>query len=313
MAKRRDYGYVRSYASLGSDLDDIQNFINAGYAGALLNYDDPQLDKAVRDLQRAGISFGIWGDPNAVGDNNAAYVARMQRLNQMYRPDLFALDLENSYKGDPGSANWNKMGELARMWQQAMPGVRTAITPLGSTHSMNNWNVGAWGDQTEWMPQAYGADSHKEVYGPADIVRTMIAAGVDPSRISPILADGHYNMGLGGYGGSAMWTIDDWIGKQVPKASGPATQQTATGGSAVPTTSTPSRTTQGKGRSPLSFLGQGFSQAPTRIENKGLQWFGKTFGTQQAFAKELQRRGKTYSAWAAQHQPAAQALKRRSK
>jgi len=312
MAKRRDYGYVRSFASLGSDLDDIRNFVNAGYAGALFNYDDPQLDQAIRAMQAAGLSYGIWGDPNAVGDNNAAYVARMQRLQQQYNPELFALDLENSYKGDPGSANWNKMGELARMWQAAMPGVRTAVTPLGSTNSMHNWNAGAWGPNTEWMPQAYGADSHTQAFDANKIVQNMIAAGVDPSMISPILADGHYNMGLGGYGGSAMWTIDDFIGKPVPKASGPATPPQASGGSAAPTTST-SRSTQGKGRSPLTFLGQGASQSAQRVENKGLQWFGKTFGTQQAFAKELQKRGQTYSAWAANHQPAAQALKQRSK
>lgn len=312
MAKRRDYGYVRSYASLGSDLDDIRNFVNAGYAGALFNYDDPQLDRAIRDAQAAGISYGIWGDPNAVGDNNAAYVARMQKLQQLYHPELFALDLENSYKGDPGSANWNKMGELARLWQQAMPGVRTAVTPLGSAHGMSNWNIKPWGANTEWMPQAYGADSHTQVYNPQDVVNTLLAQGVPADMISPIIADGHYNTGMGGYGGSAMWTIDDWIGKTVPKASGPAAQPQGSGGPAAPTTST-TRTTQGQGRSPLEFLGSGFSQGPARVKEQGLQWFGKNFSNKQDFAKALQQRGESYSKWASQHQPAAQALAGRKK
>jgi len=309
MAKRRDYGFVRSYASLGSDTDDLEALVAAGYAGALFDYNDPQLDQAVRDAQAKGIRYGFWGDPNAVGNNDAAYVARMQRLNQQYHPDLLVPDLEFAYRGDKGSAEWNKMAALAKMWQAAMPNVRTAVAPMGSTWGMDNYNVEAWGPNTEWMPQAYGADSHTEWQDPKQIVNALIRRGVPAEMISPILADAHYQAGgPGGYGGSAMWTLDDWIGKQIPKASGPATQQQATGGSAARTTSSSS---PGRNKPVLNFLGAGATQGPERVQNQGLQWFGQNFGTQQAFAKALQQRGQSYATWAQQHQPAAQALQGR--
>jgi hypothetical protein len=306
MAKRRDYGFVRSYASIGSDPTQFRTLMANGYAGALFNYDDPMLAQAVHDAQQAGMSYGFWGDPNAVGNNAAAYIARMQQLNHQYRPDLFALDLENSYKGDPGSAESNRMLEMARMWQAAMPGVRTAIAPLGSTHGMNNWNVGAWGPNTEWMPQAYGANPQTDIYGPNDIVQSLIRAGVDPSMISPILGPGHYNDGGQGYGGSALWTIDDFApygNRPFPKASGPAPRSQDTGGQGAPT-----RTTTGRGRGPLEFLGKGASQSAPMIQARGLQWGGQNFGSKQEFAKYLASKNKSYATWAQQHAPAAGAL-----
>jgi len=41
-----NYGFVRDFAALGSDEDDIVKLVNAGYAGALFNWADPGLAKA---------------------------------------------------------------------------------------------------------------------------------------------------------------------------------------------------------------------------------------------------------------------------
>lgn len=305
---RRDYGFVRSYASLGSDLDDLKALIASGYAGALFDYNDPQLAQAVHDAQAAGIPFGFWGDPNAVGNNDNAYVARMAQLYAQYKPEILVPDLEFAYRGDPGSAQWNKMANLAKLWKQYLPNARTAIAPMGSEWGMGNYNVGAWGPNTEWLPQAYGANSHTEWMDPNKVVQSLIRAGVRPEMISPILADAHYQQGAyGGYGGSSLWTVDDFIGRPIPKASGPARQPQNTGGPAAPTTSTT------RVKPVLNFLGAGASQGPERIANQGLQWFGQNFGNQQAFAKALQQRGQSYAEWARQHQPAAQALQARSR
>jgi len=301
MAKRRDYGFVRSYASLGRDVDDLQKLMAAGYGGALFDYNDPYLAQAIHDSRAAGIPFGIWGDPNAVGNDDRAFVARMAQLYAQYNPDLLVPDLEQAYKGYEGSAGWQKNAELARLWQQYLPNVRTAVTPMGN---QRDFNYEAWGPNTEWLPQAYAADSANDAFDPQQMVQTLIDRGVDPRLISPILSPAHRGVG---YGGAAVWTLDDFIGRDIPKAFGPAAPSQDTGGQAAPTTSS-TKSPQGKGRSPLMFLGHGFSQAPTRIEQKGLQWFGQNFGTQQAFAKELQRRGKSYAQWASQHAPAAQAL-----
>jgi hypothetical protein len=284
-------------------VDDLQRMMEAGYGGALFDYNDPYLAQAIYDARAAGIPFGIWGDPNAVGNNNVAFASRMAQLNAQYQPDMIVPDLEQEYKGYEGSAGWQKSQELAALWAQYLPGVRTAVTPMGN---QRDFNYEAWQalGETEWLPQAYGGNSNAggEAFDPKTIVQTLIERGVDPSLISPILAAAH---GGQGYGGAGLWTIDDFIGKTLPKASGPAAPSPAGGNSAAPTTSTSS---PGRTKPALSFLGQGYSQGPAQIEKQGLQWFGQNFGTQQAFAKELQSRGKNYAQWAAQHQPAAQAL-----
>lgn len=301
---RRDYGFVRSFGSIGSDPTQFRNLLAHGYSGALINYDDPLLEQAVAAAQQAGVPFGFWGDPNAVGDDNAAYVARMKAL-QRYNPSLYALDLENSYKGDPGSANWNKMAELARMWQAAMPGARTAITPLGSPHSMYNWNVGAWGPKTEWMPQAYGANPNTDIFGAQSIVDSLVRAGVSRDMISPILGPGHFANGQGGYEGSALWTIDDFApyGQlPFPKASGQGSTAPQTGGSTQVTGTTT------RPRSP------GLSQSQQQVAARGLQWGGKLFGSPEQFINQyLKPRNLDYQNWAKNHPLAAQGLSTRSR
>jgi hypothetical protein len=279
----------------------MQKLIAAGYGGVLFDYNDPYLAQAIHDARGAGINFGIWGDPNAVGNDDRAYVARMAQLYAQYNPDMLVPDLEQAYKGYEGSAGWQKNAELARLWKQYLPNARTAVTPMGN---QRDFNYEAWGPNTEWLPQAYAADSANDAFDPRQMVQVLIDRGVDPSLISPILSPAHQGQG---YGGSAMWTLDDYIGREIPKAFGPETPSPATGGSGARTTS--STSTQGQRTKPvLNFLGHGFSQGPERVASQGLQWFGQNFGTQQAFAKELQKRGQSYAQWAGQHKPAAQAL-----
>lgn len=317
MAKRRDYGFLRSYATIGSDPTQFRNLRDAGYGGVLIDYLDPKLAQAVYDAQQMGLSYGFWGAPQQEFEDPTKFAMRMAQLRAQYGGDLFSPNIEFIGKGNPGSEGWNRNARFAEEWKKYMGGARTAVSPMGY---QSDFNYAAWGPETEWLPQAYYSDSVRGQPGDAQrAVDEVIAAAraqglnIDASMVSPILAPVHWRGegAPGGYGGSGLYTIDDFLPYGVlpfPKASGPATLPQESGGSAAPTSSR----SQGKGRSPLSFLGKGYSQTPTRVEEKGLQWFGKTFATQQAFAKELQKRGKSYAKWAEVHRPAAQALEERN-
>lgn len=305
MAKR-NYGFVRSYSSLGRDLDDIQKFIAAGYGGVLFDYNDQYLAEAIADVRAAGIPFGIWGDPGTQNPNQ--FALRMAGLYNQYKPEIMVPDIEFIGKGYEGSPGWAYNQQLAELWKQYMPSARTAVTVMPN---QKDFNYEAWmkaNPLTEWLPQAYGADPRTAVFDPAQIVRTLIERGIDPSLISPVLGVGHDTRGSD-YGGASRWTIDDYIGRDFPKASGLETPQTASGGSGAPTSGT-----KGRPKLPnnvLTPLGVGASQSPDRIKQQGLQWGGRVFNNQADFATYLKQRGQTYADWARNHQPAAAALRGR--
>lgn len=316
MAKRRDYGFLRSYASIGRDPTQFRNLQNAGYGGVLIDYSDPYLAQAVHDAQQMGLSYGFWGDPNRVENDPTRFAMRMAQLRAQYGGDLFVPDIEFIGKGDPGSEGWNRNARFAQEWQKYMGGARTAVAPMGY---QSDFNYAAWGPNTEWLPQAYYADSVGGAPGDAQrAVNELIAAAraqglnIDASMVSPILAPAHFRAGgPGGYGGSGLFTIDDFLpygALPFPKASGPATQSQAPGGSGAPTRSTTNRY---YGPPTLAPLGRGASQSTEQVREQGLHWGGKVFENKNQFAQWLNKRGRSYASWAQKHQPAAAGLKGR--
>jgi hypothetical protein len=307
---RYDYGYLRSW----DDPKYIQQLYDQGYGGVLFQMDDPRLPDLVATARRIGLPYGIWGAPNQTPDGRELspyeYARLMSDLVRKYGASVASLNLEFPYKGGPGSPEWNRSAELAGYWRKLVPkGVRTWIAPLGSQwagtqpHGDPNFNFAAWKDIVEaWHPQAYGATLN-QLSDPRLVVQALINAGIPAERVVPLIAPGQT------YGGAALYGLNEF--GDLPKAYAPETPQRDTGGPVAPTTST-TREAGATGRSPLEFLGRGFSQSPERIAQQGLQWFGRTFKTQQEFAQELQRRGQSYATWARLHRPAAQALAGRS-
>lgn len=296
MARRpgSDYAFVRSYASLGSDLDDIQKALAAGYGGVLLDYADPQLEQAVRDLQGAGISFGFWGDP--FNQKAEDYVNRMAMLNQKYNPTVLVPDLEFRYKGYAGSPQWEESAALARLWQQKLGGVNTIVTPMGN---QADFNYQAWLDAgAAFAPQAYGADSNREALSYDQTIQTLLAAGVPMDRIFPVLSPAHAQSREG----SMLWTLDDYIGKDVL----PYLARTSTG----PTVGTKSRPGSAPGRPMLPK--PRLSQSDAMIQKGGLKWYGNTYNSVGQFKEALSARGADYATWARNHPTAAAALLGRS-
>jgi hypothetical protein len=302
---RRDYNFIRSYGSIGRDMSQAKRWQAAGYGGVMFDYNDPYIAQAVADAQAAGIRYGFWGDPNAVGNDPTKFAMRMAQTRAQYGGDYFSPDIETIGKGYKGSEGWNMNQRFADEWKKYMGGARTAVAPMGY---QSDFNYAAWGPGTEWMPQAYYADS---VSGPAGnaqaAVDELIAAAkaqgyvVDPSMVSPILAPSSTQ----GYAGSPYFTIDDFMSRDIPKGYGPDTPSTATGGSGVPT----GRTTQSSRPSgPLSYLGRGASQSAAQIQQRGLQWGGKNYANKEEFSKYLKQKGTSYAAWAAKRPIAGPAL-----
>lgn len=292
---RRDYGFLRSFASIGRDPTQFNNLRNLGYGGVLIDYSDPYLAQAVAAAQQAGIDFGFWGDPAAVGNDPVRMAQRFGALQQQYNPSLLVPDIEFIGKGYEGSPGWLWNQQAADAWQRYVGNARSAVTVMPN---QKDFNYGAWGQNMEWLPQAYGANPNTDLYNPNDIVQTLIGQGVRPEMISPILGPGHIREGYG-YGGSALWTIDDFMpyGRTpFPKAQGPAAQSQATGGPAAPTTS------------PRKVSGPRLSQSAEAIQSGGLKWGGQTYSNQADFKRYLESRGRSYSKWASEHPTAATAL-----
>lgn len=292
MAKRRgsNYAYIRDYAALGSDLDDIQRVIAAGYGGVLLNWQDKNFAQAANDLKKAGIRYGIWGDP---GDWKLEdYARRMSELYNTYNPDVLVPDLEFRFKGYQGDAGWTENERLANLWKQY--GLDKANTMVTVMPNQRDFNYEAWlGLGAGFAPQAYGANPESEYYDPDAIVQTLLDRGVPLDQIAPILGPGHKT----GYDGAGLWTVDDFLvggNREIPRWLGVPAKATAA-----------SKTTQ-MPRAPI--LPRGTSQSAAQIQSSGLRWGGKTFTDKAAFAKHLASTGANYDTWAARHRKAAEAL-----
>lgn len=293
MAKRKgsNYAYVRDYAALGSDLDDIRRVMESGYGGVLLNWMDPQFAKAAQDLRGAGINFGVWGDP---GDTKLEdYAKRFAEIQQQYNPDVLVPDLEFRFKGYEGDTGWTENQRLANLWKQY--GLDKANTMVTVMPNQRDFNYEAWlGLGAGFAPQAYGANPEKEFYDPDQIVQTLLDRGVPMDQIAPILGPGHTK----GYEGAGLWTVDDFLvgnGRAIPQFLGVPGSQQAT------------RTTQSR-RPPAAPLLPKASQSASQIQQHGLKWGGQNFTNRADFAKWLSSRGGNYDTWAQRHQKAADAL-----
>jgi hypothetical protein len=183
----------------------------AGWDVPLIAYNDPRLAAVAAALRGQGRDFGIWGAPGDMDPE--AFARQMAGVNQRYHPSVLVPDLEFESKGYSGSPGWQYNQQLAKLWQQYMPDANTAVTVMPN---QRDFNYEAWqGVADEWLPQAYGADPMKHIFDPDQVRQTLIDRGIDPSLIAPVLGPGHRP----GYTGpSALWTVDDFIGRDLPGA-----------------------------------------------------------------------------------------------
>lgn len=283
---------------------EMPNYAQArerGWDTPLFAWDDPRLAQQIAAARQAGVQYGIWGDPGNM--DPVEYARRMAQLNQQYNPALLVADLEFPYKGYAGSEGWQRNQRLADAWKQYLPGVRTAVTPMGW---QADFNYGAWNQLVDmWMPQLYGADSVREGGLPGDprkAIQILIDAGVDPSKINPILANAALRQGVqSNIGPYSLWTYDDLMTAGLPQynpvtgAIVPAQTKTAPGLASVANTPP---------APPVPRL----SQSQDKVQQSGLQWFGRSYNTADQFAKALASRGQDFDTWAANHPLAAAGL-----
>lgn len=288
-----NYAFIRSVPTFGSNPSDMPNWdalLQAGWDVPLIAYDDPRLPVVAQELRRRGINYGIWADPH--GRDPIEYAQLMAGLSQRYNPYVLVPDLEFIAKGNQGSPGWNYNQQLAREWARLMPNQRTAITVMPN---QEDFNYEAWrGIASEWLPQAYGADPTREVFDPEQITQTLIRRGVDPSLITPVLGPGHRP----GYSGRySLWTVDDFIGRDIPRAG--VAQMRTVASTEAPTTA-PARKPK-------------LSQSAEMIAQSGLRWGGNVFTDAAQFQRYLARRGGDFNTWARNHPTAAAALMARKR
>jgi hypothetical protein len=185
--------------------------------------------------------------------------------------------------------------------------MNTAITPMGN---QNDFNYEAWkGIASEWLPQAYGANSNADgdQWDPEKVAQVLIARGVDPNIITPVLAPSSRDYWNSYQGNTAMWTYDDLMTGGLPKYHG-SRQGDFPPNDYVSPENMPTRE-QAPGRRPGPPR---LSQSAPMIQEGGLKWFDQTYQDENAFRAALQQQGgQSFDTWAKNHPTAAAALKKR--
>jgi hypothetical protein len=260
----------------------------AGWETPLFAYDDPRLRQQIAAAQAAGVKYGIWADPH--NRSPEEYVKLMASLAQQYNPYVMVPDIEFIGKGDRGTPGWQYNDEVARLWRQYLPNQRTAITPMGN---QTDFNYEAWnGIASEWLPQAYGADSNREGLDIDQVIQTLVNRGVDPNLITPVLA----RPNVAGYNNDyALWTYDDLMTQGLPRA---GTRQ-------VQVVQRPSVINPDSAALPRRPR---LSQSQEQVAAQGLRWGGRTFTNQAQFQRYLAQHGGDFNTWAERHPFAAAGL-----
>lgn len=146
---------------------------------------DPQIAEKFAAAAAAGVpvSIAINADAN---DTPATLAAKIAAAKQQYPGASFTLDLESpQFRGGSDSANWNNMQAFANAAIAAAGGTPVTVT----TEGVSDFNYGAWNQAgTKFAPQAYWYDmSPRDVQS---IVDMLIAQGIDPAAIMPLIAPG---------------------------------------------------------------------------------------------------------------------------
>jgi hypothetical protein len=158
---------------------------NSG-GGVVLTPDaDPEAAVKYAAAAAAGVpvSIAINADAN---DTPQTLAAKIAAAKQQYPGASFTLDLESpQFRGYSGSDNWNNMQAYANAAIAAAGGVPLTVT----TEGVQDFNYGAWNTAgTQFAPQAYyGNMDPRDVQSVVDM---LVAQGIDPSAIFPLIAPG---------------------------------------------------------------------------------------------------------------------------
>jgi len=195
------YGFVRE----SSSTPDYELLKAAGYNGILFHAEDAHLGAAMAAARSAGIqSVGIWAPANS--EDPATFAHRLADLEQ-YKPDIVVPDVEIEGKGYSGSAQWQWSDDFVSLYRKLVPNQRWAVTPMGN---QDDFNYAAYTSRgaSVW-PQAYGA-TYDTKFDPQAIRDRVVANGVDPRLVNPILAPGQSAEGLRNF---ASYALDDFQGE----------------------------------------------------------------------------------------------------
>jgi hypothetical protein len=214
------YGFVRDSHSLGSQ--DYSKLLSSGYNGVLFHADDPDLAQAIEAARSAGIpDVGIWAPAN--GQDPTTFANRLAELSQ-YKPSIVVPDVEVEGKGAPGSPQWEWSETFASLYRKLVPNQTWAVTVMPL---QDDFNYGAYtGRGAGVWPQAYGA-TYATTFDPQEVVKRVVANGVDPRFVNPVLAPNQPGTGLRHY---ASYALDDFGGQYPAFTPGPGTPEPTGGG-----------------------------------------------------------------------------------
>lgn len=292
--------FVRSYDSLGRDEDDLLRLLQAGYTDVVFDVLDPYYSQGMQTARKLGLRAGIWANPeNFPSKDPETFARQIAEIRRIHNPDLVMLDVEAIGKGYQNTPGWAYNEALARAIRNYLPNQRIGISVMPQQEDFNyEAYLGSLGN-VEWYPQAYGANPRTQPYDPAFVADILKKRGVPEQYIYPVLANPEQFGQWDSSRGHGLWTIDDYIGQELPRNQGPTA---AYGIRDYP----PPESNRPIPRKPR------LSQSLEQIQSAGLKWGGRVFSSKADLARWLARRGRSFDEWAQRHPSAAKALQERN-
>jgi hypothetical protein len=199
------YGFIRNTDTWGVNSIPWQAMANAGLT-PLFAANDKNLDYAMAYAKQNGRKAGVWIPAGGEGDPRA-YAARIKALYDRYGSDIVP-NIEFTGKGYKGSQGWqwneDMMSELQRL---GIP-KGMAIAMLGN---QQDFNYGAYASRgVKLMPEAFGADTGRDLYDPDQMRKVLRDQGVQENMIDTLLAPTQARRR-----GGSVFTIDDLSPEQL--------------------------------------------------------------------------------------------------
>jgi hypothetical protein len=186
--------------NLATDPDWAQ--LAASGTGLVIAEDDPDAARLASLARAYGIPVAI-NVATKGGETPEAYAGRVAAANTQYKPDRLVLDIETPGYGysnsdprhDPNQDGWNWSTKAASLIQTQVGASGVGLT-VTTEPNKEDFNYGVWDKAgADFWIQSYHGDMSP--VDPKQATGWALASGVDPSKVTALLAPNQSSSGLG--------------------------------------------------------------------------------------------------------------------
>jgi hypothetical protein len=186
--------------NLATDPDWAQLAVSG--TGLVIAEDDPDAARLASLARAYGIPVAI-NVATKGGETPEAYAGRVAAANTQYKPDRLVLDIETPGYGysnsdprhDPNQDGWNWSTKAASLIQTQVGASGVGLT-VTTEPNKEDFNYGVWDKAgADFWIQSYRGDMSP--VDPKQATGWALASGVDPAKVTALLAPNQSSSGLG--------------------------------------------------------------------------------------------------------------------